>query len=89
MLYPIHGGFRTSRMPLTDAELGLDVDDDDDFGGIEDISGELHKSMEEAKKKLRADLMNATGLVPGDSAHTRIEKVWDSMDSIGNTTSCK
>jgi len=72
-------------MPMSDADLGLDVDDDE----FEDVSGEIHKSLEAAKKKLRTDLLNATGLVPGDSAHTRIEKVWDSMDSIGATTSCR
>jgi hypothetical protein len=83
-------------------EIDEDFDDDDENhyadgtvpvvdnaeGMVEDISGEIHKSIQEATVKLRTDLLKATGLKAGDPALERMKKVWDSMDSIGNTTSC-
>ena len=57
-------------------------------GFIMDISGQVHASIQEATAKLRKDLLAATGLVAGDPAPERMRKVWDSMDSIGDTTSC-
>ena len=37
----------------------------------------------------RADMLQKTGLVLGDDAEARIEKIMDQMDRFGGTTTCR
>ena len=56
---------------------------------VKAIDGSVSSSLEAAKEELRRTLTKKTGLKAGDSAEDRLKKIWDTMDSIGDTTSCR